>query len=42
MVFSSLIFLFVFLVSNLIIYLLIDKKYKNKVLLIFSLILEVR
>ena len=38
MVFSSLIFLFVFLVSNLIIYLLIDKKYKNKVLLIFSLI----
>lgn len=38
MVFSSLIFLFVFLVLNLTIYLLVDDKYKNKVLLIFSLI----
>ena len=38
MVFSSLIFLFVFLVLNLTIYLFIDNKYKNQVLLIFSLI----
>lgn len=38
MVFSSLIFLFVFLVLNLTIYLLVDDRYKNKVLLVFSLI----
>lgn len=38
MVFSSLIFLFVFLVLNLTVYLLVADKYKNKVLLIFSLI----
>ena len=38
MVFSSLLFVFVFLVLNLVIYFLVDKKYKNQVLLIFSLI----
>lgn len=38
MVFSSLIFLFVFLVLNLTIYLLVNDRYKNKVLLVFSLI----
>lgn len=38
MVFSSLIFLFVFLVLNLTIYLLVNDRHKNKVLLVFSLI----
>ena len=38
MVFSSLLFVFVFLVLNLVVYFLVDKKYKNQVLLIFSLI----
>lgn len=38
MVFSSLLFLFVFLVLNLVIYFFVDKKYKNTVLLVFSLI----
>lgn len=38
MVFSSLIFLFVFLVLNLAVYLFVGKKYRNKVLLTFSLI----
>lgn len=38
MVFSSLIFLFVFLVLNLTVYLLVADKYKNMVLLIFSLV----
>ena len=41
MVFSSLLFVFVFLVLNLVIYFLVDKKYKNQVLLIFSLIFYV-
>lgn len=38
MVFSSLIFLFVFLVINLAVYIFTDVQYKNKVLLVFSLI----
>lgn len=38
MVFSSLIFLFVFFALNLAVYHLVSDKYKNKVLLIFSLI----
>ena len=38
MVFSSLIFLFLFLVLNLTIYLFVKDKYKNIVLLVFSLI----
>ena len=38
MVFSSLLFIFVFLVLNLVIYFFAPKKYKNQVLLIFSLI----
>ena len=38
MVFSSLLFVFVFLVLNLVVYFLVDKKYKNQVLLIFSFI----
>lgn len=38
MVFSSLIFLFVFLVLNLTVYLLVKDRFKNKVLLAFSLV----
>lgn len=38
MVFSSLLFIFLFLVTNLIVYTLVDKKYKNPVLLGFSLV----
>ena len=38
MVFSSLLFIFAFLTPCLIIYTLVDKRYKNRVLLIFSLV----
>ena len=38
MVFSSLFFVFVFLLLNLIIYFFVDEKYKNIVLLVFSLV----
>ena len=37
MVFSSLVFLFIFLVLNLAVYLAVDNKYKNIILLVFSL-----
>lgn len=38
MVFSSLLFLFVFLTANLIVYFAVPKEKRNKVLLIFSLV----
>ena len=38
MVFSSLLFVFAFLTPCLLIYTFIDQKYKNRVLLIFSLV----
>ena len=38
MVFSSLLFLFVFLTANLIVYFVVPKEKRNKVLLIFSLV----
>ncbi len=38
MVFSSLLFIFLFLALNLLVYWLVDKKYRNHVLLGFSLV----